>query len=189
MFFDIIVGILCLGIPFFPVDRSTYGGHLDLESGMASHTGGSMFLVGACAAVILSASVTLMLITLPGMNGIARTAGLIAIMCSVLSMITSFISIIPYKAELAHGTPTSGSEGFVLFSVHLSLLALRWAYVYTSQRRSVLQSLPLVFLAYSVADFITGVVIYSFNGAMHNATASGDAVTSRFDVCSCLLLL
>ncbi|OAX39078.1 hypothetical protein K503DRAFT_690330 [Rhizopogon vinicolor AM-OR11-026] len=174
MFFDIIVGILCLGIPFFLVDRSTYGGHLDLESGMASHTSGSMFLVGACAclvaAVILSASVTLM--TLPGMHGIARTAGLIAIMCSVLSMITSFISIIRYKAELAHGTHTSGSEGFVLLS-----------------RRSVLQSLPLVFLAYSVAGFITGVVIYSFNGAMLNATASGDAVTSKFEDWSRLFMV
>jgi len=135
MFVDIIVGILCLGIPFFFVDRSSYGGHLDLENGMVSNTGGSMFLVGACAclvvsvnhraaseasnitqaAVILSASVTLM--TLPGLNGIARIAGLVAIMCSVLSMITSFISIIRYKAELAHGTPTSGSEGFVLLSV------------------------------------------------------------------------
>ncbi|OJA09326.1 hypothetical protein AZE42_09530 [Rhizopogon vesiculosus] len=104
------------------------------------------------AAVILSASVTLM--TLPGMNGIARTADLIAIMCSVLSMIISFISIIRYKADSAHGMPASGSEGF---------------------RRSVLQSLPLVFLAYSVAGFITDVVIYSFNGEMLNATANGHA--------------
>jgi hypothetical protein len=54
MFFDIIVGILCLGIPFFFVDRSTYGGHLDLESGMASSTGGSLFLVGACACLVVS---------------------------------------------------------------------------------------------------------------------------------------
>jgi hypothetical protein len=54
MFFDIIIGILCLGIPFFMVDRSTYGGHLDLESGMSSATGGSMFLVGACACLVVS---------------------------------------------------------------------------------------------------------------------------------------
>ncbi|KAJ8591254.1 hypothetical protein M405DRAFT_120311 [Rhizopogon salebrosus TDB-379] len=57
-------------------------------------------LVGACAclaAVIFSASVTLM--TLPGLNGIARIAGLVAIMivCLVLSMITSFIAIVRYK--------------------------------------------------------------------------------------------
>ena len=45
----------------------------------------------------------------------------------------------------------------------------------------MLLSLPLVFLAYSVAGFITGVVIYSFNGAMLNATAGGLQVTSKFD--------
>jgi hypothetical protein len=125
--------------------------HLDLESGMASHTIGSMFLVGACAclvvsitrrsmskvsnlmmiqaAVILSASVTLA--TLPGMNGIARTADLIAIMCSVLSMIISFISIIRYKADSAHGMPASGSEGFVLLCAFI-VTSSRWAYVYAS---------------------------------------------------------
>ncbi|KAG0695996.1 hypothetical protein DFH29DRAFT_244339 [Suillus ampliporus] len=158
MIVDIITGILCLGIPFFLVDRSSYGGHLDLEGNVMSNSGSPMFLAGACAclvaAVILSASVTLM--TLPGLNGIARIAGLVAIMCSVLSMTTSFISIMRHKTELAHGTPTSGSEGFVLLT-----------------RRSVLLSLPLVFLAYSVAGFITGVVIYSFNGVVLNATTNG----------------
>lgn len=158
MIVDIITGILCLGIPFFLVDRSTYGGHIDLEGNVVSNSGGPLFLAGACAclvaAVILSASVTLM--TLPGLSGIARISGLVAIMCSVLSMITSFISIIRQKTELAHGTPTSGSEGFVLLS-----------------RRSVLLSLPLVFLAYSVAGFITGVVIYSFNGVVVNGIAKG----------------
>ncbi|KAG1743656.1 uncharacterized protein EDB91DRAFT_220431 [Suillus paluster] len=158
MVVDIITGILCLGIPFFLVDRSSYAGHLDLEGNIISNSGSPMFLAGACAclvaAVILSASVTLM--TLPGLNGIARIAGLVAIMCSVLSMTTSFISIMRHKTELTHGTPASGSEGFVLLT-----------------RRSVLLSLPLVFLAYSVAGFITGVVIYSFNGVVVNATANG----------------
>ena len=122
--------------------------------------------------------------TLPGLSGIARIAGLVAIMCSVLSMITSFISIVKYKAELSHGTPTSGSEGFVLLSVSASLLASLRPHVYLlfSQRKSVLLSLPLVFLAYSVAGFVTGVVIYSFNGAMLNATTSnGFPVINRFD--------
>ncbi|KAG1807296.1 uncharacterized protein BJ212DRAFT_757624 [Suillus subaureus] len=157
MIADILTGILCLGIPFFLVDRSDYGGHLDLEGNIVSNSGGPLFLAGACAclvaAVILSASVTLM--TLPGLSGIARMSGLVAIMCSVLSMITSFISIIRHKAEMAHGAPTSGSEGFVLLT-----------------RRSVFLSLPLVFLAYSVAGFITGVVIYSFNGVVLNGTAN-----------------
>lgn len=158
MIVDIITGIICLGIPFFLVDRSTYGGHVDLEGNVVSNSGGPLFIAGACAclvaAVILSASVTLM--TLPGLSGIARMSGLVAIMCSVLSMTTSFISIMRHKTDLTHGTPTSGSEGFVLLT-----------------RRSVLLSLPLVFLAYSVAGFITGVVIYSFNGVALNATANG----------------
>ena len=57
VFIDIVVGILCLGIPFFLVDRPTYGGNLDLESGMASNPGGSMFLVGACACLVVSFTV------------------------------------------------------------------------------------------------------------------------------------
>lgn len=158
MIVDIMTGILCLGIPFFLVDRSSYGGHIDIEGNIVSNSSGPLFLAGACAclvaAVILSASVTLM--TLPGLSGIARASGLVAIMCSVLSMITSFISIMRHKTEMAHGTPTSGSEGFVLLT-----------------RRSVFLSLPLVFLAYSVAGFITGVVIYSFNGVVVNGTANG----------------
>ncbi|OJA16595.1 hypothetical protein AZE42_08513 [Rhizopogon vesiculosus] len=44
-------------------------------------------------------------------------------------------------------------------------------------------------LSYSVAGFITGVVIYSFNGAMLNATANGDAVTSRFEDWSRLFMV
>ncbi|KAG2361632.1 hypothetical protein BDR07DRAFT_35291 [Suillus spraguei] len=157
MIVDIMTGILCLGIPFFLVDRSSYGGHIDIEGNIVSNSSGPLFLAGACAclaAVILSASVTLM--TLPGLSGIARASGLVAIMCSVLSMITSFISIMRHKTEMAHGTPTSGSEGFVLLT-----------------RRSVFLSLPLVFLAYSVAGFITGVVIYSFNGVVVNGTTNG----------------
>ena len=53
VFIDIVVGILCLGILFL-VDRPTYGGNLDLESGIASNPGGSMFLVGACMCLVVS---------------------------------------------------------------------------------------------------------------------------------------
>jgi hypothetical protein len=53
----------------------------------------------------------------------------------------------------------------------------------------VLLSLPLVFLAYSVAGFITGVVIYSFNGALLNATAGGFPAVSRFDDWSRLFMI
>ncbi|KAH7922566.1 hypothetical protein BV22DRAFT_1017033 [Leucogyrophana mollusca] len=159
---DILVGILCLGIPLLFVDRARYN-HIDAESGVASHHGGPLFLAGACAclvaAIILSASVTLM--TLPGLDNVARIAGLVAIMCSAASMISSFAALYRYKTDMDQGTSRSGGEGLVLIS-----------------RRSVLLSLPLVFLAYSVAGFITGVVIYAFRGATLD---SGIPIVMRFD--------
>jgi len=54
MIVDTIIGILCLGIPFFLVDRTSYGGHLDMESGVVSNTGPPMFLAGACACLVVS---------------------------------------------------------------------------------------------------------------------------------------
>ena len=42
-------------------------------------------------------------------------------------------------------------------------------------------SLPLVFLAYSVAGFITGVVIYSFRSATINFAHAGMPVAAKFD--------
>jgi len=42
-------------------------------------------------------------------------------------------------------------------------------------------SLPLVFLAYSVAGFTTGVVIYSFRSATINFAHAGMPVTPKFD--------
>lgn len=42
-------------------------------------------------------------------------------------------------------------------------------------------SLPLVFLAYSVAGFVTGVVIYSFRSATINLASVGSPVGVRFE--------
>ena len=42
-------------------------------------------------------------------------------------------------------------------------------------------SLPLVFLAYSVAGFVTGVVIYSFRSATINLASAGSPVAAKFD--------
>ncbi|KAH7887288.1 hypothetical protein F5I97DRAFT_812378 [Phlebopus sp. FC_14] len=158
---EILIGILCLGIPFLFADRARYSGHLDVEGSHASQSSGPLFVIGACAclvsAIILSASVTL--ISLPGLDSIARIGGLVAITCSVLSMITSFISIFRYKSEMARGVVgQSAGEGFVMLS-----------------RRSIMLSLPLVFLAYSVAGFITGIVIYSFRSATINLANAGSS--------------
>lgn len=42
-------------------------------------------------------------------------------------------------------------------------------------------SLPLVFLAYSVAGFVTGVVVYSFRTATLNLAGAGMPMGGRFD--------
>lgn len=42
-------------------------------------------------------------------------------------------------------------------------------------------SLPLVFLAYSVAGFVTGVVVYSFRSATLNLASAGSPVVAKFD--------
>ncbi|KAL4076495.1 hypothetical protein J3A83DRAFT_4357484 [Scleroderma citrinum] len=163
---EIIMGILCLGIPFLFVDRARYSGHFDVENNTAPPSSAPLFVIGACAclvsAIILSASVTLM--SLPGLDSIARIGGLVAISCSVLSMVTSFISIFRYKSEMAQGAAQTAGEGFVLLP-----------------RRSIMLSLPLVFLAYSVAGFITGVVIYSFRSATINFAHAGMPVATKFD--------
>lgn len=42
-------------------------------------------------------------------------------------------------------------------------------------------SLPLVFLAYSVAGFVTGVVVYSFRSVTINLASVNSPVAARFD--------
>ena len=37
---------------------------------------------------------------------------------------------------------------------------------FSVQRRSFVMSLPLVFLAYAIFGFVTGVVLYSFHGSL-----------------------
>jgi hypothetical protein len=49
------------------------------------------------------------------------------------------------------------------------------------QRRGIMLSLPLVFLAYSVAGFITGVVIHSFRSAIINLASAGSPIAAKFD--------
>ncbi|EGO02346.1 hypothetical protein SERLA73DRAFT_104765 [Serpula lacrymans var. lacrymans S7.3] len=161
---DVVVGIVCLGIPLLFADRARHG-QVDIESG--SRYAWPLLAIGglSClvAALILSASVTLM--TLPGLDTISRIAGLVAIVCSTASMIASLMAFIRYKTDVTRPTSTIGGEGFVFIT-----------------RRSMILSLPLVFLAYSIAGFVTGVVIYSFRGATVTFTSSGIPIVAyRFD--------
>jgi len=121
--------------------------------------------------------------TLPELDTIARIGGLVAILCSVLSMITSFVSIFRYKSEMAQGAAQTPGEGFFLLPVSVITLSpvTDTDTDVVFQRRSIMLSLPLVFLAYSVAGFITGVVIYSFRSATINFAHAGMPVAAKFD--------
>ena len=58
-----------------------------------------------------------MLITLPGLHSIAQIGDLVAILCSVLSMLTSFVSISRYASEAVQGTEETTGEDFILLPV------------------------------------------------------------------------
>lgn len=99
-----------------------------------------------------------MLMTLPGLHTTAQIGDLLAILCSVLSMFSSFVSIPQYASGTVQGAGRTTGEDFILLPVSFypSLKAMVF------QRRSIILSLPLIFLAYSVAGLISGVIICSF---------------------------
>lgn len=141
---DILVSVLCLGIPYLFLNRSRRQ-RVDMESGVRSS--GPMFVISACAclvaAIILSASVTF--ISLPGLDDISRIAGLLAILFSASSMISAVVALLQYKADAERTMVYVGGEGLVLLT-----------------RRSIIMSLPLVFLAWATITFVSGVTYYSF---------------------------
>lgn len=118
------------------------------------------------AAIILSASVTF--ISLPGVDDVARIAALLAILCSTASMASTVLALFRYKADIERA-PFASGEGFVFLTVRLTLRLPSWDTFADSgfggfQRRSILMSLPLVFLAWAVIAFVTGISVYSFRG-------------------------
>ncbi|EKM48519.1 uncharacterized protein PHACADRAFT_132348 [Phanerochaete carnosa HHB-10118-sp] len=146
IFMDLIMSVFCLGIPYLFMGRSFHH-RVDEESGMRSQ--GPFLVISACAcliaAVILSASVTLL--TLPGLDDIARLAGMIAILLSASSMVSAVAALFKYKADIERTVVYVGGEGLMVMS-----------------RRSIVLSLPIVFLAWAIAAFITGITFYSFRG-------------------------
>ncbi|EIN11100.1 hypothetical protein PUNSTDRAFT_64302 [Punctularia strigosozonata HHB-11173 SS5] len=163
---DIAVSFLCLGIPFLFMGRS-HQSRFDLERGFAMGSvpvmslrspGPAMVVAGtSClvAAMILSASVTF--ISLPGLDDLSRIAGLLAILCSTASMASTVIALFRYKTDVERSAQYyMAGEGLVVLT-----------------RRSIVMSLPLVFLAWAVAAFITGVTMYSFRGFTLTAPGSG----------------
>ncbi|KAI0268289.1 hypothetical protein BC834DRAFT_821316, partial [Gloeopeniophorella convolvens] len=144
---DFVISLVCLGLPYLFLERSHHQ-RFDTESGVRS-IAGPMLVVGAfaclIAAIILSASVTF--ISLPGIDDVSRIAGFIAILLSASSLVSAVITLFRYKSDIEHPVMYPRGEGLVLLS-----------------RRSVLLSLPLVFLLYAIIAFITGVAIYAFRG-------------------------
>ncbi|KIY67714.1 hypothetical protein CYLTODRAFT_352645 [Cylindrobasidium torrendii FP15055 ss-10] len=144
--FRIIVGGACLGVPFLFATRMRH--RMDIESGV--HKTGSMFLLcaGTClvAAVVLSASVTFL--SLPGLDNIARIAGLVSVLLAAFSIASTVPAIFRYKADVERASAMLNSEGLIFIS-----------------RRNVVFSLPIVFLLYAIVGFVTAVVLYSFRGA------------------------
>ncbi|KAG6830126.1 hypothetical protein H0H87_009096 [Tephrocybe sp. NHM501043] len=95
------------------------------------------------AAIVLSASVTFL--SLPGLDNFARVAGFVAILFSTFSMVSTIVAIFRYKADMDHPISHVAGEGLMMLT-----------------RRSVVMALPLIFLAYAIVAFVTGIVLYSF---------------------------
>jgi len=79
-------------------------------------------------------------------------------------MISAVIALFRYKADVERAVVYMGGEGLVMLSVSLPYPAYRPALNETKQRRSIVMSLPLVFLAWGIVAFITAITLYSFRG-------------------------
>ncbi|KIL57234.1 hypothetical protein M378DRAFT_88160 [Amanita muscaria Koide BX008] len=144
---DFTISCLCLGIPYLFIDRSR-DHRMDEESGLRSVA--PMLAIGACscimASIVLSASVTFL--SLSGLDSVTRIAGFVAIISAVCSMASTLLAIFTIKSDLERPPQVVGGEGLLMLS-----------------KRSVVMSLPVVFLLYSIIGFVTGVVLYTLKGA------------------------
>jgi hypothetical protein len=59
------------------------------------------------------------LLTLPGLDEIARLAGMIAILFSASSMVSSVIALFKYKADMERTIVYVGGEGLMILSVRV----------------------------------------------------------------------
>ncbi|KAI3614483.1 hypothetical protein WG66_009710 [Moniliophthora roreri] len=181
---DFVVSCVCLGIPYLFLNRLQHH-RLDEESGMLRGAG-PMMVIGAStclvAAIVLSASVTFL--SLPGLDAIARIAGLVAILLSTFSMASTVVAIFKYKSDLERSTWLSSAAGGIVNygSVGMGMGEVvggggRHSYMVgggegmmVHSRRILILSLPLTLLIYSIIAFITGIVLYSFFGTESSPT-------------------
>ncbi|KAJ7101858.1 hypothetical protein C8R43DRAFT_938218 [Mycena crocata] len=169
---EVLFSCLLLGVPYLFYNHPSYH-RVDAEGGVGVGAGARSILpvlvLGACtcllAAILLSASITFL--SLPGLDSAGRVAVLVVVLLAACSMASGLVALFRYKAELAgaerhgaahHLNPAMlGGEGLMLIST-----------------RSVIMSLPLVFLIYAVIGFIAAVVLYSFLGVNQAAVRFED---------------
>lgn len=105
-------------------------------------------------------------ITLPGIDDVSRVAGFLAILLSASSLISAVIALFRYKSDIENPIAYPRGEGLVLLSVcvvgECILSIADWSF--NLKRRSVLLSLPLVFLLYAIAAFMAGITLYALRG-------------------------
>ncbi|KAJ7082403.1 hypothetical protein B0H15DRAFT_785681 [Mycena belliarum] len=166
---EVLVSCLLLGVPYLFYNRPG-APRVDAEGGVAARNILPVLVVGACtcllAAILLSASITFL--SLPGLDSGARVAALVGILLAACSMASSLVALFRYKAELADATqPAAQLNPAVLGREGLMLIS-------RVQTRSVVMSLPLVFLIYAVIAFVVAVVLYSFLGVNGSAARFED---------------
>ena len=50
---ELVIGVLCLGIPFLFVDRARYSSHFDVENNTSTPSSAPLFVIGACACLVV----------------------------------------------------------------------------------------------------------------------------------------
>lgn len=72
------------------------------------------------AAVVLSASVTFL--SLPGLDNVARTSGMVAVVFAAFSLVSTGVAILRHKTDLGRPIPHVGIEGLMVISVSTATL-------------------------------------------------------------------
>lgn len=185
-FFDFIISCICLGIPYFFLERVRLSGRSsDEESGLLRGPA-PIFIIGACtclmvspllldcppffsfylkAALVLSASVTFL--SLPGLDGLTRSASMVAGLFAAFAVAATGVAVLRHKADLERPISHVGVEGIVGISVSSTPQSFKWFcadFLFFFQRRTIALSLPVVFLAYSIVAFVAALTLYSLRG-------------------------
>ena len=181
--FGIVISCICPDIPYLILERARLNGRsTDEESGLL-RSPSPLFIIGACtclmvspffpcngfktsfslfipkAALVLNGSVTFL--SLPGMDGIARSVSMVAVLFAAFVVAATWVAILRHKADLERPIAHVGVEGIVGISVTLTLFTTRFSCAdFLQQRRIIALSLPLVFLAHSFLALVPAITPY-----------------------------